>query len=132
MVAWPLPVLTPETVGASGTVREVIVTVPAGELPAPFTATIENVVATPFVNPLTEIGLEVAVNVSPVELLVAMYDVIGDPLLAGAVNEIEASPSVGAARIEVGTPGTLIGVTVALAFDGADCPTAFTATAVKK
>ena len=106
--------------GAPATVREVVVTDAAIDAPAAFTATMEKVVGVPLVSPLTAIGLEVAVKVSPVDVLVAMYLIIGEPLEVGAVKEIEAAPSEGAANKDVGVPGTLIGVTDALADDGRD------------
>ena len=107
-------------VGSSGTVRDVVVTVAAIDAPAAFTATMEKEVGTPLLSPLTAIGLEVEVNVSPVEVFVAMYSIIGEPLALGAVKEIDAAPSDGAAKSDVGVPGTFIGVTDALAAEGID------------
>jgi hypothetical protein len=68
IVAWPLPVdaaVTP--VGASGTAAGVALADGAEgtESPFAFVATTVNVYAVPFVNPVTVIGLEIPVPVSP-------------------------------------------------------------------
>ena len=79
---------------------------------------------------MTVTGLEVAVKVSPVNVFVTMYLRIADPLSLGVAKETEALLLPGAARIEVGVSGTLIGMIGLLGSDGKDGPTALVATAV--
>ena len=52
------------------------------------------------------------------------------PLLAGAVHETLACPSPEAATTPVGAPGTVLGVTAALATDAADEPATLVAVTV--
>jgi hypothetical protein len=131
IIADASPATAAVIVGAAGVVRAVTVIVPAGELPTAFTAVTLNVAAWPLIRPVTEIGLEVAVKVSPVAVFVTMYRRIADPLSFGAAKEIEALLFPAAASIEVGVSGTLIGIIGLLGNDGKDGPTALVATAVK-
>ena len=62
---------------------------------------------------------------------VTVYDVIGLPPLAGAVQETVAEPLPAVAETPVGAPGTAAGVTEFDAADPAPVPTAFVAVTVK-
>jgi len=54
------------------------------------------------------------------------------PLLAGGVHDTDAWPFPAVATTAVGAPGTVVGVTAALATDAAEAPAALVAATVKE
>jgi hypothetical protein len=73
----------------------------------------------------------VVVALSPPGDAVTVYPVIADPpLLVGAVHDTTAEALPAAATAPVGAPGTVLGVTAALANDAGDVPAALAAVTV--
>jgi hypothetical protein len=134
-VADALPAVAATPAGVPGAVAGVTELDAAddGDAPTAFVAVTVNVYAVPFVNPLTValVPLEVvAVCAADPTKGVTVYDVIGLPPLAGAVQETVAEPLPAVAETPVGTPGTAAGVTELDAADGDPVPTAFVAVTV--
>ena len=91
-----------------------------------------NVYAVPLVNPATvPVVAPVVLTVAPPGDAVTVYPVIGEPpLLAGAVQRTVAEAFPGVADTAVGAPGTVLGVTAALATDASEAPAALAAVTV--
>lgn len=83
----------------------------------------------PFVKPLTEIGEDVPVMVSPVSITVTMYPVIGAPFPVAPLNSTETRLFAGRPPTTVGGFGVPAGLAV-IGLDAALMPTPFTAVAV--
>ena len=102
----------------------------AGPAPMAFAARTLHAYVTPFVMPVTVMGLVVPLAwavVAPVAVQTAAYVVIAEPPFdAGAVNAICACVFPAVAAPIVGAPGIVAGVTVALA-DAVELPRAFVA-----
>jgi len=101
-----------------------------GPAPAPLVAITVNVYAVPFARPFTVIEVQGAVHVPVIAEgdEVAVKRVIADPPLdAGAVNVTVACALPAVAVPMVGAPGTVSGVTLLDAADGAPTPTALVA-----
>jgi hypothetical protein len=111
-VALPLPRVTAVSVGASGIVYGVTLTLPDASLsPEEFTAFTLQLYCTPLVSPVTLIGLAVPVAVidPAAAAQVATYSVIADPPVSvGAVNVMVALALPAVAVPMVGAPGTVI------------------------
>ena len=88
-----------------------------------------NVYGVPFVNPLTVIGEDVPVTVSPVSITVTMYEEIGAPFPVAPLNSTIALLFAGSPPTTVGGLGVPAGRTV-IAFDADPVPTPFTAATV--
>jgi hypothetical protein len=135
-VAWTLPRVAVPMVGAPGVVAGVTLLDAADGAPAPtaLVAVTVKVYAVPFVRPLTVIDVHGAAHV-PVMLAgddVAVYEVIAEPPLdAGAVNVTVACALPRVALPMAGAPGTVAGVTLLDADDGALVPAALVAVTVK-
>jgi hypothetical protein len=86
----------------------------AGEVPTAFVAVTVNVYAVPLVRPVTDVAVAGGVPVTVVDgravvpaYGVTVYDVIGEPPLAGAVHESEAEPFPATAVTPVGAAGAV-------------------------
>jgi hypothetical protein len=132
-MARPLPGAAATAVGAPGGPEGVTALDGAdgGPVPNAFAAVTVKEYATPFVRPVTVIGLAAPVAVSPPGDAVTVYSVIGDPPFdAGAAKLAVACSFPVVAATATGAPGTVNGVT---AFEGADAgpvPTALVAVTV--
>ena len=134
--ACAFPAVADTPVGAPGTVLTDGVTAAlandAREVPTELVAVTVNMYAMPLVRPVTvaEVAPDV-VAVAPSGDAVTVYPVIGKPpLLAGAVHDTTATPFPAEAVTAVGTPGTVLGVTAALADDAREVPPALAAVTV--
>jgi hypothetical protein len=133
MLACAAPAVAVPMVGAPGTVAGVTLfdAADAGPVPTPLVAVTVNVYAVPLARPATVQGEVAHVPVCPPED-VAVYDVIAEPpLLAGGVKLTVACVLPRVAVPIVGAPGTVAGVTLFEAAEGAPVPTAFVAVTVK-
>ncbi|HET7549055.1 MAG TPA: hypothetical protein VFJ86_14890 [Usitatibacter sp.] len=133
--ACALPPVAVPMVGAPGSVAGVTLLEAAdGALvPTALVAVTVNVYAVPLVRPLTVIDVHGAAHVPVIPLgeEVAVYDVIAEPpLLAGAVKFTVACALPAVAMPMVGAPGTVTGVTLLEAAEGALAPTALFAVTV--
>jgi hypothetical protein len=104
----------------------------AGPVPTALVAVTVNVYAVPVVKPVTTIGEDAPVPVTPPGLDVTVYEVIAvPPLLAGAVNVTVALLVVPAVAVPmVGAPGIAKVVTLALDDEATLVPTALVAVTV--
>jgi len=119
IVAERLPTVTVSMVGGFGTLSGVTATVASdeSEVPTPLVAVTTKVYAVPFVKPEIIIGAALPDAVAPPGDAVTVYDVIDDPLFAGAVKLTLAPPFIGVATGDIGALGRFAGVTDD---DGAD------------
>jgi hypothetical protein len=119
IVACPLPAVALTPVGVPGVVAGVtaLLAVEDALVPFAFVAVTVNVYAVPFVRPVTIIPDEPPVAVKPPVLEETVYEVIGEPPLDGAVNEIVACPFPATAVTPVGAFGTVDGTTELLVPD---------------
>src|ERR1019366_1615803 len=101
----------------------------AGEVPATLVALTVNVYAVPLVRPVSAAWVApVVVAVRPPGEAVTVYLVTAEPpLLLGAVQDTAAAALPGVASTPVGAPGTVLGVTTALASEAGEVPTALVA-----
>ncbi len=100
-------------------------------VPRALLAVTVNVYVVPFESPVIVIGDEPPVAVNPPMFDDTVYVVIADPpLLAGALNEIVASPFPRTAVTLVGASGVVAGVTEFDALDAVLVPTEFVAVTV--
>lgn len=119
----------PPLVGAPGTVRGVraALAVESAPVPTAFVASTTNVYAVPFVNPLTTqlVADDVQVKLPGDEM--TWYAVIADPPFEGAVQLTVTWPLPTTPVTDVGAPGTVTGMTAALAAESAPVPAMFVA-----
>jgi hypothetical protein len=104
--------------------------VPTGELPRTFVARTVNVYDVPFVRPVMVHEVSAVVQPKRPTVEATVYNVIADPLLFAAVQEIVTWPSPRVATTFVGASGRPAGVT-ALDTPATELPTAFVATTEK-
>jgi hypothetical protein len=135
-LACALPAVAVPIVGAPGRPNGVALLEAAddGPVPTPLAAVTVNVYAVPLASPETVIEPHGAPHVpmKPPGDDVAVYAVIAEPpLLAGAVNVTLACALPAVAVPIVGAPGTVAGVTLFDAAEGALPPTALLAVTVK-
>ena len=135
--AWALPGVADTPVGASGAVEgETGVTGAladeASDVPAALAAVTANVYAVPFVKPPTVTLVPmIVVALAPPGDAVTVYPVIAEPpLLTGAVQLTTTWALPGVADTPVGAPGTVLGVTGALADEASEVPATLAAVTV--
>jgi hypothetical protein len=104
----------------------------SGEVPIALVAVTVNVYAAPLTRPETvAVVAPVVLTVAPPGEVVTVYPVIRDPpVVAGAIHETRAWVLPAMAVTAVGAPGTVLGVTVALAVDATEDPAALVAVTV--
>ena len=132
-MAWVFPAAAVTVVGAVGSPAGVTLLDAADAAPGPvaLVATTVNVYAVPLVNPVTIIGLDAPLPVKPPGDDVTVYEVTAvPPLAAGALKLTVAWAFPATADTPVGTPGTILGVTLLDAVDAAPGPNALVATTV--
>ena len=136
-LACALPAVATTFVGAPGTVAGVTLFEAADCAldPIALVATTRKVYAVPFVRPVTMCVVAVVpalLSTPPAGVEVTVYPVIAlPPLLTGGVKLTLACAFPPVAVTEVGAPGTVAGVTLFDAADGALEPAALVATTVK-
>ena len=94
----------------------------AVDVPLVFVATVVNVYAVPFVNPVTVSGLDAPVAVSPPGLDVTVNPVILEPPVAFAENATDTCAFPPVTDVILGACGTVVAVTALLADDAEDVP----------
>jgi len=132
-VACPFPAVATPIAGAPG--RSPTVTAvegpDAGPAPTALVAVTVKVYEVPLVSPVTVIGLDVPVAVTPPGLEVTVYRSIALlPVDAGGVNATVAWALPGVTIPTAGGPGTVTGVTALEGLDAGPVPTAFVAVTV--
>jgi hypothetical protein len=131
-VAWPSPAVAETPLGPCGSPAGVTAFDVAEADPAPTSlmAVTVKLYAVPFVSPVTAMGLALPDAVAPPGDAVTVYELIGEPLSAGAVKTMVACRSPPTADTSVGAPGRPAGVTLFDAAEAGPVPTPFVAVTV--
>jgi hypothetical protein len=130
---WALPLVPVALVGTPGIVAGVTAADEAeiADVPTSFVAVTVKVYEVPFARPVTRHGETELEQVTPSGFDVTVYEVIADPLLAGAVQATDTWALPRVPTTFVGALGTPAGVIALDAADTGDCPTKFVARTVK-